>query len=1008
MSQDGFIDLSQWDFEHDGIAALNGEWDFYSDVLLSPADFDTKTLPQRWPVQVPSRWVSIGDGGIMADQGIGTYRLKVKVNEGIPLYGLKTKNIRSAAKLFVNGIEAGNSGNPAASKDAGYETNVVPIVTFFPAGGDGTLDIVLQVANLDYYNGGIIQPVYLGSKDSILNHTLKVNIYEIVGIMTFLLSGIYYLGIFLNRRQDRHFLYSSLFCLTHAYITATDNEKIFNKLFDTLPFMWILKLKIAAICLSILVAALLIQEMGKAFIPAPAVKTIAVVMSVNAGLIIAAPVASIAMLEQLMGPLYLIAYATIAVFVFLAIRKKQYGRLGKWMSILLLGGILLLILSYASAFLYFFSVIQTYIPLWFLVFLLLGMGAMFVKEYSKAYDDLEAISHELIEADRLKDEFLIHTSHEFKTPLHGIMNMAQAVLDKGTGDSAGKQEETLIYIIAIAARLSSLVNDIIDVQSLKNNKLRLNPRSFDINGTVVAVLQMLKDMRKGDDIKLINRIPVGEWHVYADENRFKQIVVNLINNALKYTEKGYVEINAEATDGNICIRVVDTGIGMDAAEQEELFKGGMHTGAVNFSNAHSSGLGLSISRMLAARMDGELYLEYSEPHKGSSFVLKLPQAMDHAHDADLKEQLEAQEKASEHHANEIAGALGENCDKDKRRILIVDDEPSNIKVLKEIFHADEYEILVAYNGYRALELIKGCRDLSIVLLDVMMPGLSGYEVCTRIREEYELFELPILLMTVRNTPQDVAIGLEAGANDFVVKPFDAKELKARVQTLQKMKEAVGNAIKMESVFLQSQIQPHFLYNALNIIISLCHSDGPRAGHLLEELSNYLRCSFDIDPHHSIVSLKTELSLVNSYVELEKARFEERLSVEFDIEERALGCRIPALTLQPLVENAVRHGLMKRISGGTVRISAVLDNSGLMLTVADDGLGIDAKKLETLLDHRLSTGSIGLKNVHKRLCNQYGQGLQIESIAGKGTTVAIHIPVKYIRSDYSFSQGSSFN
>lgn len=168
--------------------------------------------------------------------------------------------------------------------------------------------------------------------------------------------------------------------------------------------------------------------------------------------------------------------------------------------------------------------------------------------------------------------------------------------------------------------------------------------------------------------------------------------------------------------------------------------------------------------------------------------------------------------------------------------------------------------------------------------------------------------------------------------------------------------------------------------------------GEKAGELLGELSKYLRFAFDIDPYNSFISLKEEISFVRSYVKLEKARFGERLEFEFDIDEACLQNTIPALVIQPLVENSIRHGLVKRISGGRVKISIKKSNDYIKIVIQDDGVGIDAEKLKGLLDDSISINS-GLKNVNKRLINEYGYGIIIESKVGQGTTSTINIPLK---------------
>ncbi len=999
LCENGYIDLSGWDFNKNGNVALNGDWEFYPSKLLLPAELTNPSAQPKVYCKVPMRWTNQKVNLGMADKDFGTYRLKVKVNDSSYIYGLKTMNIRTSNKIFVNGKEVGAVGNPAASFQEGYRSNNVPTAVFFPS-EENTLDIVIQVANLDYYSGGIIQTIFLGTQKGIADYTLKLNIVDVTGVACLLLSSFYYIGIYLKRKEDKTFILFSAVCTVYSYVIATSDEKILHKLLPEVPFMLLVRLKIALVSTSIIFIVLFIQGLGKDFIPPRFVKMITINMLINGAVILLIPIEGIAWAEKIIFVVDMLQYVLVACLVLRGILLKKYGRLNRKASFFLLGGVLSIILQFATSGLYFASIISSnFVPILTVLVFLIGVEAMFSEEYSKAYSALEDMSKKLIEADKLKDEFLINTSHEFKTPLHGIINITQSILNRSGGEPIKKQEENLSYIVSLATRLSSLVNDIIDFQSLKNRSLRFNEKLFDINGTVQTVIDVLQHMRKGEEIKLINRVPVGKYYVYTDENRFQQIMVNLIGNSLKYTEKGYVEVSARIVDPYIQVSVTDTGIGMSEEAQMELFKGQGYTGEINFTEYTSSGLGLSISKLLASNMGGDLYLAGSKPDVGSTFVIKIPEAEEvkkqEIHDKKL--QYKNDNIASKPDKIELYDKKAEGQDREREdkkvKILLADDEASNIRVLQEILYEENYEILVAYNGVRALELLKAHRDISLVLLDVMMPGLSGYEVCRKIRQEYELFEVPILLLTVRNTPQDIAAGFEAGANDFLVKPFDARELKARVRTLQKMKEAVKAAIKMETVFLQSQIKPHFLYNALSVIMSLCYSDGERAGSLLGELSNYLRGTFDIDPHNSLISVEKEISLVKSYVELEKARFGERLMVEFAIEERFLEYCIPALIIQPIVENAIRHGLMKRISGGRVKISSGISNNALEIAIEDNGLGIPPEKLKNLLDTGSATGSVGLKNVNKRLLNEYGQGLSIESRPGEGTKVMIRIPIK---------------
>ncbi|GLC87700.1 ATP-binding protein [Lysinibacillus piscis] len=982
LSQAGVMDLSTWNFQQDGKIKLDGEWTFYPHQLLTPTQITNTSSLESVSLQVPSRWIGAGIAKPMQDQGIGTYHLTVKIDATEQQrYGLKLVNVRAASKVFVNGKEVGSVGQPASSIEQGYKSQVAPLTTFFTAEA-ATIDVVVQVANLDYYNGGIIQSIFLGSEKDILATHMRATILDVISISGLLLSSIYYISIYIKRRKDKRFLYFASSCVSYAFIMATGNEKVFYHFLPNMPFLYVIKLKIVAVCLSIIFISLFIRELESAFIPRIYSRGIVLVMLGNIALVTCIPSSYLFIVEKCIAPSYILSYLCMALLIRNSIKHRTYTILNRQSAFFILISIVLVLMVFLSDFLYFYSIIKTDImSIIVLFYFLIGTTIFLIGQYIKAYNDLEKMSNELIETDKLKDEFLIRTSHEFKTPLHGIVDIARVAIQQGTE----KQQENLSYIITLASRLSTLVNDIIDFQNIRHNRLRIQCQLFDVNGTVQAIIDMFQHMKKNDAVQLINRIPSGMYYMYTDENRCKQILVNLVSNALNHTVQGYIEIRATSQGNLIAIHVIDTGSGISEKMQSQLFENEELSANIDSAmTARTIGMGLAISKQLAIHMEGSLDLEDSTVGIGSHFVMALPKAS--------AEQVQAykREKALTLPRTEEVKLVDHMVGK-RIKILLVDDEPLTNKLLQEIFPSDEYETLIAYDGQQALHILSKTKDVAIVLLDVMMPNMSGYEVCQQIRQRYPLYELPILLLTIRNTTEDIAKGLEVGANDFLAKPLDMRELKARVTTLLKMKEAMQEAIQMETVFLQSQIQPHFLYNALSIIMSLCYSNPERAGQLLGELSNYLRKSFDMNPKQSLISLKTELSHVQSYVVLEKARFGSRLEVEFEIAEEALLVQIPALIIQPLVENAIRHGLLKRRAGGTVVITAYRVSDVLQITIHDNGIGMSAEKVNTLLESTALQGHIGLKNVHKRLIIEYGQGLTINSLEGVGTTVHITIP-----------------
>lgn len=197
--------------------------------------------------------------------------------------------------------------------------------------------------------------------------------------------------------------------------------------------------------------------------------------------------------------------------------------------------------------------------------------------------------------------------------------------------------------------------------------------------------------------------------------------------------------------------------------------------------------------------------------------------------------------------------------------------------------------------------------------------------------------------------------------------------------------------KSELKALQAQINPHFLFNAINTIVSLIRTQPDNARRLLIHLSNYFRNN--LQESNNEVDLYKELENIKSYLEIEKARFGDKLNIVFDIPDK-IDCTLPPLLLQPLVENAVKHGIFEKVDGGTVQIKAIDNGRETELIVEDDGIGMSEELLSSLLNDQVSTG-IGLNNVNNRLKAMYGKeyGLIIESKIGQGTRVKMRIPKK---------------
>lgn len=328
---------------------------------------------------------------------------------------------------------------------------------------------------------------------------------------------------------------------------------------------------------------------------------------------------------------------------------------------------------------------------------------------------------------------------------------------------------------------------------------------------------------------------------------------------------------------------------------------------------------------------------------------------------------------------------------DQPRIMIVDDEPLNIKVLVRILNSHGYHNLRPItDSTQVMDVFKSWQP-DIILLDLMMPFMSGLDILEQINGVKNKQYLPVIMITADNNMENRINALKMGANDYISKPFDAQELLARIENLIKMKASMDQALATETAFLQAQIKPHFLYNTLNTISSFCDTDPEKASRLIDDFSRYLRQSFDFKSLELMVPAEREVQLVESFVEIQKARFGERIIFEL-IPARKMDFMIPPLCIQPLVENAIRHCL-KTKSSISVSVHFIQSPEGVTVLVKDNGPGIPEDKLADILNRSENKG-IGLWNIDARLKKTFGCGLHVSSWTGFGTEIRFHIPREY--------------
>ncbi|MEL0158524.1 MAG: ATP-binding protein, partial [Deltaproteobacteria bacterium] len=401
-------------------------------------------------------------------------------------------------------------------------------------------------------------------------------------------------------------------------------------------------------------------------------------------------------------------------------------------------------------------------------------------------------------ANEAKNQIMANTSHELRTPLHGIINLADLIRIGASGPVSSQAVQDLEMIINSASRLNSLVNDILDFSKLQKQQLEIQHKPVDLFQVTEKSLALLKPLHREKPIDLQNELTKDLPLVDGDEDRIQQILFNLLGNALKFTESGEVRLSAVVQDGWVEVAVADTGIGIPQDKQERIFDA-FEQGDASTERTHGgTGLGLSVAKQLIELHGGRIWLE-SVVGQGSVFRFTLPCSS--ASEQERKEPV-VSKKTNTTKALPVAAAApvveeerGSEPNVDLLvddpsdiTILVVDDEPINRQVLRNQLEMVGYRVEVAIDGLQGLKLLEKLNP-QVILLDVMMPRLSGYQTCYRIRQKYSASELPIILLTAKDQPEDTVRGFQHGANDYLTKPFSREELLIRVRFHLKLSKA---------------------------------------------------------------------------------------------------------------------------------------------------------------------------------------------------------------------------
>jgi len=381
-------------------------------------------------------------------------------------------------------------------------------------------------------------------------------------------------------------------------------------------------------------------------------------------------------------------------------------------------------------------------------------------EAEKAKAEAEKAKADAEQANKIKSEFLAKMSHELRTPLNAIIGITEMMQEDAEEFGDEDYKDPLGRVVRAGKHLLSLINDILDLSKIEAGKMELYPENFELTLFIKDIERIVEPLVAKNANQMVVSIDQKIKQMHADSTRVKQILLNLISNACKFTDKGkiclLVSPSSFGTKPAVSFSVIDEGIGMNDEQLSMLFQDFQQVDSSSTRKYEGTGLGLSISLKFADLMGGQITVS-SESGKGSIFTVTLPLGI--TEDKAEKQLEDTSPKVSIEH-------------KEKPYILIVEDDENMIGMLKHYFSKQNVEVDVALNGTDALTKARQ-RKPHLITLDINMPGLNGWDTLTIIKSDNDLSDVPVVIVTMQEERKK---GLNLGADEYLIKPINKDDI----------------------------------------------------------------------------------------------------------------------------------------------------------------------------------------------------------------------------------------
>lgn len=761
---------------------LDGDWEFWWSKDVT----DPTRLPESY-MAVPGYWKA-DNHPETTSRGVATYGVQLRTPPGEGHWGLQLPDISSAWKLTVNGKQIAQQGTPTfRDSKALMSRRVVEL----PESTDGRYDVFLFIANHADRVGGIRDSILFG-KAEVLSQQAKLDrLFSALLVGALVVMTIVNAMFFVVQKENSANLWLAVFSFLIALRSAVSGPRILMEFFPQISFEWGAHVAFMGVLGGAAAFVMYLRKIfpdfwpGKVFVPFLMYTGIFVV------LLPFLPVDTYAeAFLTLYDPvLFVVVAVMLGVVIWATIQKARNGTM-------VLAGMVFLLLGAVNDILYqYISLPQGDVLGTFLFIFLVFNTVILGRQFGQTFSTNKRQADELKELDKLKDDFLARVSHELRTPLHGMLGILDAFSNGDLGTLSERQRYHMGLLGSSNRRLLGMVNDILDFSQSKKLQEPRDPRPIRVHELVDLVLPALRPLVR-PEVEIANRVGPDLPAALGDESLLEQVLHHLIRNALQHTQKGTVIIESEVRDQSMTILIRDSGEGIAADRLSQLFSPFHQTSELNTRATGGLGLGLAVSQQSLQSMGGKLEVRSREGN-GTTVLVTIPLCPPSRVQYFQKERISGiRSETPVPHVGRYSlpspvllpkdDQMAEPDDGVGRQerglgstVLIVDDEPVNLLVLKTFLGRQGYRVLEADNGQGALEIVNH-QVVDLIILDVMMPGMSGYQVCEEVRKQFSPARLPIIFLTAKNQMSDLLHGYDVGASEFLTKPFQRDELKARL------------------------------------------------------------------------------------------------------------------------------------------------------------------------------------------------------------------------------------